>query len=106
MGTSAKCRLQDKIGYRLVNKGANMAKINCYLISCSSDAELDARRLFVWGGFGNVNWCAETKKEAQKQIMACIKKNKCLNCDSEIHQIDIERTYPTNKQMLSNPQKP
>ena len=83
-----------------------MAKIKCYVISCSSDAELDARRLFVWGGYERVRWCAETKKEAEKQILACQKEYKCLNCDPEIHLLELERTAETNKQKLSNPKKP
>jgi len=82
-----------------------MAKIKCYMVSCSSDAEMDARKLYVWGGYERIRWCAETRRETQKQVLACQREYECVNCDAEIHMIELERTVETNKQKLANPKK-
>jgi len=82
-----------------------MAKIKCFVISCSSDAELDARKLYVWGGYKHIRWLPETAGEAKKQIIECKKEYKCEICDAQIHPLELERTRLTNKQKLNIPKK-
>jgi len=82
-----------------------MAKIKRYLISCSSDAELNVRRLYVWGGYNHIRWCAETMAEAQRHIASCQREYGCINCDPQVHTVDLTRTKETNKQKLTNPKK-
>lgn len=77
-----------------------MAKIKCYVISCSSDADLDARKLYVWGGIKHAQWLPETIGEAKKRIVQCKKDNRCYFCDAEIHEIIINRTKETQKRAL------
>ena len=77
-----------------------------FAISCSSDAELDARRLFVWGGIRHTRWLPESLVEARRRILECRKEYKCERCDAEVHGISIDRTRTTNKQRLSVPKKP
>lgn len=78
-----------------------MAKIKCYAISCSSDAEIDTRKLYVWGGMKYAQWLPEGVGEAKKRISQCRKENKCEICDAEIHEIIIERTQKTKKQIVA-----
>ena len=82
-----------------------MAKIKRYIISCSSEAELNVPRLFVWGGQKHARWCAESKHEAERHICECRKEFKCHFCDAEIHPFILERKTKTNKQKLSIPKK-
>ena len=77
-----------------------MAKIKVFAISCSSDAEMNAQSLYVWGGMKNAQWLPSTEKEARKRIIQCRKINKCDYCDWQIHPIIIERTEKTLKQHL------
>jgi len=77
-----------------------MAKINAIIISCSSDAELDARRLFLWGAGKYAKWLPDSIHEAKKRIIQCRIEHKCACCDAEIHKVEIERTKLTNKQQL------
>ena len=72
-----------------------MARIKCFAISCSSDADLDARRLYVWGELKHAHWLPETKMEAKRRIKQCKKENKCSLCDAEIHEIEIQRNKDT-----------
>ena len=78
-----------------------MAKIKRFVISCSSDAEMNAQSLYVWGGMKNAIWLPETEREARKRIIQCRKINKCIDCDWQIHKIIIERTEKTIKQHLA-----
>jgi len=78
-----------------------LAKIKCFAISCSSDAELHATKLFVWGGGDNYHWFPQTESEAEKQIIACQKRTGCEFCDAETHPVIIQRTEETYKQFMS-----
>jgi len=83
-----------------------MAKINCYVITCSSDNEMDIRSLYVWGEWGSARWLPTTKKEAQRRIEECRKKNACEFCDAQIHKIYIERNKNTYMQEMSKKNVP
>ena len=72
-----------------------MAKIKAYVISCSSDGEMDSRKLFVWGEMGAARWLPETESEANKRILICQKETKCKICDAEVHEIELKRTTET-----------
>ena len=78
-----------------------MAKIKCFAVSCSSDVEMNAQSLYVWGGIKNVQWIPSTEKEARKRIIQCRKINECKHCDWQIHKSIIERTEKTLKQYFS-----
>lgn len=78
-----------------------MAQIKCFAISCSSDAEVDARKLYVWGAIKFARWLPESVGEAKKRIKRCQQEHKCVPCDAEIHKIVIERTEKTKKHQLS-----
>lgn len=77
-----------------------MPKVKCHAISCSSDVEMDTRKLYVWGEWKTVRWLPETVGEAKKRIKKCQEENQCDVCDFEIHEIIIERTEKTKKQKL------
>ena len=77
-----------------------MAKIKCYVISCSSDVNLDTRKLYISGGTGHAHWLPETVGEAKKRILQCKKINPCNFCDAEIHEVIINRTKETTRQLL------
>jgi len=79
-----------------------MAKINCYVITCSSDNEMDIRSLYVWGEWGSARWLPTTKKEAQRRVEECRKKTACEFCDAQIHKIYIERNRNTYMQEMLN----
>jgi len=66
-----------------------MAKINCYVITCSSDNEMDIRSLYVWGEWGSARWLPTTKTA-------------CEFCDAQIHKIYIERNRNTYMQEMLN----
>lgn len=78
-----------------------MAKIIIYPISCSSEGELDARKLYVWGEWDKAKWLPLTKGEAQRRIELCRKENKCKTCDAQVHRVEIQRTKKTYKQMMT-----
>jgi len=78
-----------------------MAKIKCHAVSCSSDIDMDTRKLYIWGGMEHARWLPETVGEAKKRIMHCRnKENKCIVCDAQIHEVIITRTEKTRKQLL------
>ncbi|MFX1537685.1 MAG: hypothetical protein ACFFDI_26105 [Promethearchaeota archaeon] len=76
-----------------------MAKISAYLISCSSDAGLDTRKLYIWGQIGKISWLPESYAEAKKRVMMCQEQNKCAVCDYEIHKVTRDRTKRTYLQL-------
>lgn len=78
-----------------------ITKIKSYVISCSSDADLDVRRLYVWGEMGLAKWLPDTIKEANRRIRLCQKENGCDHCDAQVHEVVINRTRPTKKQSLT-----
>ena len=82
-----------------------MTKIKCFAISCSSDGEVNAARLFIWGQLGSRSWLPTTISEAKKRVIMCQHENKCKMCDYEIHLIAIERTAQTLLQHLNKPKK-
>lgn len=71
-----------------------MAKIKAYVISCSSDGDVDVRRLFVWGD-GDARSLPMRRAEAERRIIICRKNMQCHVCDAEIHEICIKRTLST-----------
>ena len=79
-----------------------MAKVKCFAISCSSDVDLDTRKLYIWGGSKAACWLPETVGEAKKGIFQCQKENKCKFCDAQIHEIIIVRSEKTLRQILSS----
>ena len=86
--------------------GIGMPKIICYPISCSSDEEVDIRRLFVWGELGSARWLPITKEEAKRRMLKCREREKCNHCDAQIHRVEISRTKMTNMQRLRKGSKP
>ena len=72
-----------------------MAKIKAYVISCSSDGDVDVDQLFIWGEIGQYRSLSETRHDAKKRMLICRKQMKCNVCDAEIHEIEIERTART-----------
>lgn len=90
----------------IIRKEKNiMTKIKAFAISCSSDGEVHASRLFIWGQLGSKSWLPTTKSEAKKRVVMCQHENKCKMCDYEIHPIEIERTAQTHLQYLNGPKK-
>jgi hypothetical protein len=79
-----------------------MSKIKCFAISCSSDAEIDVRKLYVWGGIRSARWLPETRSEAKKRIEVCRKEHGCEVCDAQIHAVTIARTKKTKRQLGYN----
>jgi hypothetical protein len=75
-----------------------MSLIKTYAISCSSDVELDVRKLYVWGGLKSARFLPDSLAEAKRRVKKCQAENKCQNCDAEIHEIKLERTKKTLKQ--------
>jgi len=69
-------------------------KIIFFVITCSSETELDARSLYVFGESCFLGGLPNTSKEAHRRILECQKKTGCLKCDAEIHRIETERTRP------------
>lgn len=82
-----------------------MAKVICYPITCSSDAETDIRRLYVWGEWESAKWLPTSREEAKRRIAMCKEKNKCQHCDAQIHKVVIERTKKTLMQNLSSKER-
>lgn len=78
-----------------------MAKIKTCVITCSSDGELDVRKLLVWGQIGRINSLPENRHEANRRILGCQKEYRCEICDAEIHKIVIERTKITKLQLVA-----
>lgn len=79
-----------------------MSAIKFYVISCSSDKELNVSDLYVWGEMGHARWLPQSIKEARKRIDSCHCREECLFCDAEIHEIEIPcRKKTTYKQSLS-----
>ena len=76
-----------------------MSKIKCFAVSCSSDVELDVRKLYIWGGLKSAYFLPDNKSEAKRRVKKCQVENKCQTCDAEIHEIRIERTKRTLKQL-------
>jgi len=82
------------------DKEKQLTKNKAYCITCSADSiDLDARSLFVWGGYNRATWLPKTMAEMRKRLEMCRRENKCNNCDAEIHEIVIERTKLTLRQM-------
>lgn len=79
-------------------------KIKSYAISCSSDVQMDARSLYVWGELGAAHCLPESAKEARRRVLECRKKMKCAECDAEIHVVEIERSRATKLQIYQNKQ--
>jgi len=77
-----------------------MAKISAIIISCSSDADLDSRRLFLWGAGKYAKWLPDSMSEAKKRVIQCKRECGCDYCDAEIHKIELDRTKLTKKQSL------
>jgi len=75
-----------------------MSKIKTYVISCSSDVELDARGLYVWGGIKKARFLPESIKDAKRRVLKCRIETGCQSCDAEIHEVILERTKKTLKQ--------
>jgi len=100
----------DNITHRTQESGAKrevgMAKIRCYVISCSSDSDMDARNLYVWGEQGAAHWLPDSAKEVKRRIDACRRQHDCQPCDAEVHEIVVERTLSTKSQTISDSTKP
>ena len=79
--------------------------IKRFAISCSSDADLDARRLFVWGAIRRTRWLPESRMEARRRILECQQQYQCERCDAEVHCVSIDRRKATNKQRTVIPKK-
>jgi len=77
----------------------NISKIITYVVSCSSELELDARRLYVWGGIKAARYNPENRREMERRIEICQAENKCQICDAEIHKITLKRTKKTFKHL-------
>ena len=76
-----------------------MPIIKIYVISCSCDVELDVRKLYVWGGLKSARFLPDNRAEAKRRVKKCQVENKCQICDAEIHEIRLERTKKTLKQL-------
>jgi hypothetical protein len=84
-----------------------MTRIKCYAISCSSDgSDIDVRNIYIWGEQGTSNWLPDSVKEVKHRIEICRLQHNCSLCDSEIHEIVIERNRSTKAQIFSIPPKP
>jgi hypothetical protein len=82
-----------------------MPNVKGYVISCSSDGEVDARNLYLWGEMPHARWFAETSKEAKRRVEWCRKEYKCAECDAQVHAIEISRTRSTKLQILATTSK-
>lgn len=69
-----------------------MARLIFYVISCSADEEMDIRNLYVWGEGESAKWLPDTKREARRRIAKCYEKNKCDECDAQVHPAEVNRT--------------
>jgi hypothetical protein len=70
-------------------------KINFYIITCSAEAmDMDARSVYPWGESQFQGGLPGTAKEARRRIRECQRKNKCSQCDWEIHKCETERNRP------------
>ncbi len=76
---------------------SEIALIKRCVISCSSDAWIDARGLYVWGSTKHVRFLPNDVREAKKRIAECQAEYQCVFCDAEIHKIVIKRTKETAK---------
>lgn len=81
-------------------------KIKCFAISCSSDGDMDARNLYVWGGEGTASWLPDSIKGVKQRLERCRQKYGCSPCDAEVHEITILRTRSTKCQIISTASKP
>ncbi len=76
-------------------------KVRRYVISCSSDVPLNQSELYVFGDLKTGEYSKQVN--GSKQIICqCRRKNQCLECDAEVHEILIERSKQTLKQFLSH----
>ena len=77
-----------------------MAKVKTqfFVISCSSDGDVNQRFLYVHGERKEQS-LPTTWSEAKKRQLDCQKSMKCQECDAEIHQCLIRREFSTLKQM-------
>jgi hypothetical protein len=82
-----------------------MATIKFYIISCSSDTEMDVRNLYCWGEWESAAFMPDTRQEALDRIERCRKKNKCESCDAEIHRVSIRRKKKTLLSEISGQMK-
>ena len=76
-----------------------MAKVKTqfFVISCSSDGDVNQRFLYVHGE-RNHQSLPTMRNEARKRILSCQEEMKCQECDAEIHQRSITRERKTLKQ--------
>ena len=76
-----------------------MAKVKTqfFVISCSSDGDVNQRFLYIHGE-RNHQSLPTTWSEAKKRLVDCRDKTKCNECDAEIHQCSITRGKKTIKQ--------
>ena len=77
-----------------------MAKVKTqfFVISCSSDGDVNQRFLYIHGERKH-QALPTTHSEARKRLSSCKKEVKCQECDAEIHQCLIRREFSTLKQM-------
>lgn len=76
-----------------------MAKVKTqfFVISCSSDGDVNLRFLYVHGE-RKYHSLPTTHSEARKRLLNCQEKMGCNDCDAEIHQCSIAREKKTLKQ--------
>ena len=76
-----------------------MAKVKTqfFVISCSSDGDVNQRFLYVHGE-RNHQSLPTSWSEAKKRLSNCQEEIKCQECDAEIHQCAITRERKTLKQ--------
>lgn len=76
-----------------------MAKVKTqfFVISCSSDGDVNQRFLYVHGERRHQS-LPTTYAEAKKRLSSCREDMKCDSCDAEIHQCSIRRERKTLKQ--------
>ena len=76
-----------------------MAKVKTqfFVISCSSDGDVNQRFLYIHGE-RNHQSLPTSWSETKKRQLNCQKAMKCDSCDAEIHQCSITREKETLKQ--------
>ena len=72
-------------------------KTQFFVISCSSDGDVNQRFLYVHGERKHHS-LPTMRNEARKRLLNCQEEMKCDACDAEIHQCLIRREKKTLKQ--------
>lgn len=76
-------------------------KVRFYVISCSSDGMINQRYLYIHGELGT-GALPSKLKEARERVFKCFGKNKCNQCDAEVHVCHITRDRKTLKQEVNS----